>query len=199
MNYKIINDYELLYMVRENDDASRDILFEKYLPIIKSIAYEYYQKFKNYGYDYDDFVQEATIAFQKSVINYNESKDVLFYTFTVLCIRRNLLTFCRNITNMNKNTSINNFVDLDSCSVVDFSSSVDFFIEDREIESLIRKLILDLSFENGCIFELKLNGFSYREIGSLLSLPSSTVEFKNRAAKKKLKFLLEKYCKEKTV
>jgi len=186
-------------MVRENDDNSQDILFEKYLPIIKSIAYEYYQKFKNYGYDYEDFVQEATIAFQKSVISYDESKDTLFYTFTVICIRRNLLTFCRNITNTNKNTSVNNFVDLDSCSIIDHDSSVDFLFEDRERESLVRRLIIDLPFENSCIFELKFNGFSYREIGLLLSLPSSTVEFKNRAAKKKLRCLLEKYCKEKTV
>jgi len=38
MNYKKINDYELLYMVRENDDYSKDLLYEKYLPIIKSLA-----------------------------------------------------------------------------------------------------------------------------------------------------------------
>ena len=199
MNYKTINDYELLYMVRENDDNSQDILFEKYLPIIKSIAYEYYQKFKNYGYDYEDFVQEATIAFQKSVISYDESKDALFYTFTVICMRRNLLTFCRNISNTNKNTSINNFVDLDSCVIVDQASYIDSLFEDRERESLVRKLIIDLPFENSCIFELRFNGFSYREIGLLLSLPSSTVEFKNRVAKKKLKHLLKKYCKEKAV
>ena len=35
MDYKDYNDYELIYMVRENDDSSYDILFQKYIPIIK--------------------------------------------------------------------------------------------------------------------------------------------------------------------
>ena len=38
MNYKNINDYEVLYMIRENSDDARDLIFQKYSPIIKKIA-----------------------------------------------------------------------------------------------------------------------------------------------------------------
>ena len=71
MNYKNYNDYELIYMVREKDDYSEDILLKKYLPVIKSISSEYYLKYKNYCCEYDDFLQEAMIGFQKALVSYD--------------------------------------------------------------------------------------------------------------------------------
>ena len=47
MKYKNYNDYELIYMVKENDDFSYDALYKKYMPIIKSIAYDFYIKYKS--------------------------------------------------------------------------------------------------------------------------------------------------------
>ena len=38
MDYKNINDYEQLYLIRENDDEAKDTVFHKYKPIIISIA-----------------------------------------------------------------------------------------------------------------------------------------------------------------
>ena len=61
MDYKKYNDYELIYMVRENSTDSKDILREKYQPVLKSIAKEFYKSFKYYGYEYEDFLQEAEI------------------------------------------------------------------------------------------------------------------------------------------
>ena len=67
---------------------------------------------------------------------------------------------------------------------------------DYEIEKILKELIISLPFENSCIFELRLNGFSYREISILLDIPTSTVEFKNRSAKRKLEQLLNVFYKE---
>ena len=86
MNYKKYNDYELIYNVRENDDSSYNYLFNKYIPIMKRLAYTYYNNYKNYGYDLDDFQQEAYIAFHSAINSFNECKDSLFYTFVVLCL-----------------------------------------------------------------------------------------------------------------
>ena len=197
MNYKQ-NDYELIYMVRENDEVSQDLLYEKYLPIIKNLASEFYQKYNSYGYDFDDFFQEALIAFQKSIINFNEEKETLFYTFTVLCIRRALLSFCRNISNKTKNVSNNNYVSIEEYDNIflDQKADIEMISNYYEIEKILKELIISLPFENSCIFELRLNGFSYREISILLDIPTSTVEFKNRSAKRKLEQLLNVFYKE---
>ena len=81
MKYKDYNDYELIYMVRENSTTSKDILYKKYSPIISSIVNEFYSKYNNYGFEYDDFYQEAMYTFEKCIIKYDDSKDTLFYTF----------------------------------------------------------------------------------------------------------------------
>ena len=105
MDYKKYNDYELVYHVRESDDDSKDVLFQKYEPILHKLAHEFYLKFSEYGYDYDDFYQEALISFYRSLSSYNEEKHSLFYSFVVLCVKRGLMSFCRNISTGCKNIS----------------------------------------------------------------------------------------------
>ena len=199
MDYKKYNDYELIYMVRENDDNSKNILFQKYQPIIKKIANDFYLRFSTYGYDYEDFIQEANIAFHRSVIHYDEKKDNKFYSFCILCIRRSLLSFCRKISNSKKNISYTELVDIDDCNISDDSCYTEQLYEIKELEGIFQKLILDLPFDISCIFELKMNGFTYFEIGTLLDIPSSTVEFKNRTAKRLLFRKIRSFTAMKTI
>lgn len=199
MDYKL-NDYELIYMVRENDDDSRDIIYEKYYPIIKSLANEFFQQYSVYGYDYEDFLQEALVAFQKALISFDERKNVLFYSFSVLCIRRSLMSFCRNISNSKKCISNKNVVPIEEYDGIfcDVKSDLEMINNFRELEMEVQKLIVALSFESGCIFELRYNGFSYKEISILLDIPISSVEFKNRLAKRKFYRMVERFYLEKT-
>ncbi len=41
---KYYNDYELLYLINENDEIAKDILKRKYAPLIYEKSKEYYQK-----------------------------------------------------------------------------------------------------------------------------------------------------------
>ena len=193
MNYKKYNDYELIYMVRENDDNCRDILFLKYQPVIHNIANDYYKRFSKYGYDYDDFVQEASIAFQRALLYYDENKDTIFYSFVVLCIKRSLLTFCRQISNSNKNISCDDTYELNDDILIDTRSNLSDFTESMEVEEIYHNIILDLPIDLSSIFELKINGFTFNEIGVLLDIPSSTAEYKNRFARIRLKRCLHQY------
>ena len=170
MNYKKYNDYELIYMVRENDDSSYDILFNKYLPIIKNIANIYYYGYSTYGYDLDDFVQEGYIAFQKALTKYNEGKNVLFYSFVVLCIHRSLMNFCNSITNDKKNIS-NIYLDsIENISMSDSLNSIDdYFIYKNNIQE-IWNIIYDKKIEYISVFELRWNHFSFLEISKLLDI-----------------------------
>lgn len=195
MNYKQYNDYELVYMVRENDDYSRSLLYDKYLPLLKKISYEFYSVYKRYGYDYDDFLQEAMLAFERAIIKYDDKQETLLYTFVNVCVRRSLITFCRNISNDRNNLPMDSFLDISKTSISD-KVNIDEMFECKELEELCKKVILDLPMENSTVFELKINGFTYREIGVLLDIPSSTAEFKNRKAKSYFKKILSKYyCK----
>ena len=196
MNYKNYNDYELIYMVRENDDDSKDILFKKYDPIIRNIVNEYYNNFSIYGYAYDDFYQEALVSFQRAILVYDENKDSLLYSFIILCVRRNLQSFCRNISTNKSNLFITNSVDIDDCSIEDVSSEISNHIDYLEFQSICKKVIYNLPSLSSAILELKLNGFTYREIGILLDIPSSSVEFRSRRGRNILRKNLKRYyCK----
>ena len=195
MDYKNYNDYELVYMVRENDDDSKDILLKKYNPVIISIAQEFYERYKNYGYEYDDFYQEAMISFQKAIITYNDNKDSILYTFVNVCIRRNLQSFCRNISS-NRKSFLSSCVDIDDYDISDIKSNLNDNFDYLELAKICNKVIFELPSDVSAILELKLNGFTFNEIATLLDIPRSTAEFKSRCGRRLLKRYLRKYyCK----
>jgi len=185
MDYKKYNDYELIYMIRENDDSSKSILLKKYYPILVSIANEYYYKYKQYGYDYDDFLQEVYIAFFNSLVSFNENKNVLLYSYIVLCVRRKMMSFCKKISKGYKNISYYDYDEFND--ILDTNSNVYSHITDFESEKLLRNIIIDLSFYDSAIVELRINGFSYKEISLLLEIPISTIEYKFRIFRQKYK------------
>ena len=164
------NDYELISMVRENDESSYDTLFQKYTPIIKKLASNYYHLYENFGCDYEDFLQEAYISFQTAVRTYDESKDALFYTFVVLCVKRGLLTFCRKFQADKSNCNYDNFVEYDDLFLEDYSCDVEREVMFSEIIKEIWSIVYDFPFEYICVFELKINNFNYREIESLIGI-----------------------------
>lgn len=183
MNYKKYNDYELIYNVRENDDESYDNLFNKYIPIMKRLAYKYYSNYSSYGYDLEDFQQEAYIAFHGAVNNYNERKDILFYTFVILCINRSLLSFCRKISCERKNISNSYLINIDDCNIIG-TSNIEEYCEYCDIVFSFNNIYTKLGLEDSCIFELRYNGFTYKEISELLDLPLRRVQFKIRKVRK---------------
>lgn len=195
MDYKKYNDNELIYMVRENDEISTNILLNKYYPIILNISNEYYKKYNGYIYDFDDFYQEGLVSFYKALSTYNNTKDVLFYTYVVFCIRRSLSSFGK-LVNKKKNKDENIDINELEYAIEDVKTNPinrDSYIE---LENIVRNVIFSLPLESGSILELKTNGFTYKEIGKLLDIPISSVEFKSRRARKMLRNrVMDYYCK----
>ena len=176
MNYKNINDYEMLYMIRENDEDSQNLFMKKYLPVIHKIAHKYLDFAKCHGIDFDDLVQEGLIALNKAIHTYKDSNQVLFYTYASLCIERHFITYCRNASS-SKHLILNQAIYDDILfSVSDTTSDPEYILFDHFSEEMfIRyKNHFDLSYSS--ILELRYNGFSYREISQLLDLPISTID-----------------------
>ena len=198
MDYKKYNDNELIYMVHENDDVSSSLLLKKYYPIIFKLSKEYYDKFIGCGYELDDFYQEALAAFYRALHSYDESKNVVFYTFVVICIKRSLSSFSRKVYSESNSNVIVGAYTLDE---------IENYIEDESenpkkkelfkgLENIIKDVIYSLPLESGAILELRINGFTYKEIGTLLEIPTSSVEFKSRKARKLLRNRVNTYyCK----
>lgn len=178
MNYKNYNDYELISMVRENDEFSYYSLFEKYKPIVKNISKEFYDRYSDYGYDYDDFIQEGYVGFQNALNKYDSSKGALFYTFVELCIRRRLLSFTKNITLPKRNISNKYFVSLDDLDVRDNSVSLNDELDYEDTMNIIKDVLYSFDLKYTAPFELKMNNFSLKEISTLLEVSINSVSYR---------------------
>lgn len=176
MEYKNVNDYEVVYLIRENDDEARDLMFRKYSPVIQKLALKYLSFAIKNGVEKDDLIQEGYIALNRAINNYQEDSGVLFYTYALLCIERHLITYCRNISS-NKHALLNERVDEEELLYLkDLGNDPESKVLEHSLEEKFIHYKNLLDFKHSSVFELRYNGFSYKEIGKLLDLPVSTID-----------------------
>ena len=193
--YKNLNDYEQIYLVCENDEYAREKIFNKYKPIIVSIAKKYLT-YSNNRFDLDDLVQEGYIGLNRAISSFNEKENVLFYTFSVVCIERQIKSYYRQFKTL-KNYHFYNSCSLDmeiedmtlSDIVEDKSilNSPTLFLDNSYLEEEIINFKHSLDFRTSLVFELRYNGFKYREIATLLDISIGIVDASIHNCKEKLK------------
>ena len=171
MKYKDVNDFEVLYLVEENQSEYKNVIFEKYKPILKKIAYFYYLKLKNYGFDYDDCFQEALIGLNHAIDSFDFNKDALFYTFALVCIRSRLNSFVSKSLG-NKNKILNESMFFNKDDLYEIENIVPVYFDDLPLSfyEKVLKFKNSLNDTQSQIFELKYNGFTNKEIGELLEI-----------------------------
>ncbi len=184
MEYKDINDYELVFLVRENNEDAHDLLYNKYSNLVNKYAYEYYSKNQNIGIDIEDLKQEGFYGISLAIKDYNQDKT-LFYTFALLCIRREMERLIK-YQRRNKQLVLTNSLSINSC----IDNDNDLYYEDviSSGEDILENMIIDdtfnklynfkhnMAFIESQIYELKLNKFGNKEIAELLDLPYKKVD-----------------------
>ena len=176
MDYKDINDYELIYRIRENDDEEAvNIMVKKYEPLIVNFARKYFVQLKYQGADMTDLVQEGRIAVFKALSSYDPNSVSIFFTYVTICIERRFITYCRNL-GANKYSPLNYSVS-DDClyEIKDYSCEPYNIVIRNNEENSIMEFKNSLGFVDSSIFELRYNGFSYKEISELLDISISAV------------------------
>lgn len=88
MDYKEYNDYELLDYISENNSDANEILYNKYIPLINSIAKSLYKYCKNQGLELNDLCQEGLLGLNYAIKTFDDTKDNTFYTYARTCIKR---------------------------------------------------------------------------------------------------------------
>ncbi|MBP3634883.1 MAG: sigma-70 family RNA polymerase sigma factor [Bacilli bacterium] len=195
--YSNENDYELLYLVAEENEAAKDIFYEKYRPLVEMKAAKYFNYVKNKGYELNDLLQEGMIGLSQAIKDFKEQKNVKFVTFASVCIERQILTFIRDV-NRQKHKLLNNSLSIDSTEDsfgrplmevlfdVKNLNPEDSFINIEEQEELKRKIKHMLTDKEYEVFELRLQGFSYQEISCLLEITVKSVDGAMRRIKSKI-------------
>ena len=200
MEYKDLNDYELIYEIRDNNEIAYNVLYDKYKNLICKIAREYYLKIRNDKIEYEDLVQEGFYGMSQAIRGYDEN-STLFFTYVNICIRREIeryiKTFERN-KNMILNDAISLSYPLDESGettledVIRSKDNIEDYILSENNFLKIWAFRNELSSEEAMIFELKSNQFSNKEISSLLDIPYKIVDNYLRKIRIRLKSYLKK-------
>lgn len=202
-DYKDLNDYEVMYLVEENDENAREVLFDKYKPLILKLAYQYQKQAKLYGLEVDDLVQEAYFGLDMAIKTYDVNNNVLFYTYALVMIRSKILN-CIRVSSSKKYFLLNQSISLYQSST-DESSLIDtvedknallphLMVEENEMNDILKQFALTLNFPQACVFELKINGFRNQDICELLEFPVTKINNILFRVRSKLKNYLEDSC-----
>lgn len=186
MDYKNLNDNELVYLCHENNEDASMVLIDKYKNCILATLKEYLKEYNVIGVEVADLYQEGLIGLIHAINSYNENKDTTFYTYANTCIKSNLVSAMRQTFRM-KNRILNNSYSLDKLIedtntsfydiLKDDNSNPDKLIMDEEEkEDLINTIKEKLSKNEKIIFELRLKGLSNSEISTLIDKNKKYIE-----------------------
>lgn len=198
--YRNTNDYELLYLISENNEAAYNDIFSKYNNIIMIEAKKFYNKCRYLGISLDDIYQAGLYGFSLAISNFNENEGVLFYTCAITFITREIQTFIRNSGRQKHNVlsdciSLDKTIDEDGNTMDNLiDSGFDMIKQYSDYQNTKRLLEFkhDLPFLYSLIYELRINNFSNKEISMLLDIKYKAVDNAMRYIKNKLKKELNK-------
>jgi len=180
MDYRDINDYELMYMIADGNSEEIEIMLEKYKPLISHQTKKWISIFKKMGMEKADLEQEIYCALILALRNYNPDKDITLYTYLLQTIEFRMKNIIRS-NNTSKSYALNHAVSfmLDDQNLeeviedarVNVSETVDVHL----LKEIIYQFCYGLSIEQGEIFELYLNGYKIHQIAKLVFLDSKRV------------------------
>ena len=203
MNYKDLNDYELVnYAIAEHSDEAETLLYDKYKPLIVNFAKKMLPYCENGGLELNQLIQEGMLGLSKAIDHFNEKKNITFYTFAKTCIERKIITAAVSTRRM-KHKILNESVPFEVRGDDNEMVYADYLLRDettdpehvllnseREhiLSNLIKDQLTDLELQ---VFELKLNHFSYDEIASILDKNTKSIDNALQRIKGKMRNILD--------
>ncbi|MCI6266107.1 MAG: sigma-70 family RNA polymerase sigma factor [Erysipelotrichaceae bacterium] len=197
-SYRDWNDYELISLAQEHNEDAVNILHEKYQPLINKKSRKFFKYLQNKGVELSDLIQECTIGFEEAIQNFNSSDDVSFYTFANVCMDRQLMSELTR-QNRDKYKFLNEAVPLETINEDNDTSNLIDFIQDNtnnpelgllfdeEFKELYAKISKQLTELEECVFKLKLQAFSYKEIADILDKDEKSIDNAIQRIKTKIK------------
>ncbi len=177
--YKELDDYEILYLINDDEDYY-NIILKKYKPIIISLAKQYSLSAKNMGYELEDLIQIGNMALIEAIQGYSDQKNTLFYTFFLHCLHNKFKTELRN-NDTNRKKVLNEAISYDSIVPGTNKLLVDFLVDYKAIDPIDKVLedeltrkylnfLNSLPFETSVAIEMHRLGFSIDEISKFLNV-----------------------------
>ncbi len=181
MNYDSLCDEELVALSKSGDTSCVNELLRRHKSTVNKAVRRFFLPFG----DNDDLMQEGTLALYNAIMSFDESAGASFKTFAYLCVRRRIYDLIRESTSV-KNRALLDSVPLDEVETP-YNNPETLYIEDEREKLLLQEIDKILSDEEKKIFDAYLNGNSYKEIATSLSVSTKKVDNTLQKIRKSLK------------
>ena len=198
--YNLLTDEELICLLREGHEDTRDFLLEKYKHLVRKKARAMYL----IGGDNDDLIQEGMIGLYKAIRDYRGEKGASFHTFAELCINRQLSTAVE-ASQRQKHQPLNTYVSIYDKEHEEKNGNplnmagMTMLTQNPEDRMIARERFADM--ENRILQRLSkfekevlrqyLSGLNYSEIAYNLGKTAKAVDNALQRIKKKVRLLLQ--------
>ena len=194
------NEYEIIYLAQEANEAAQEFLVEKYNYIIKIIINKCLLNHNLIINEYSELYAEGMYALLQAILNYNFNQRVKFSTFAYLVIDRRIKKYIAKLQSKS-NYLINSSCSLDKLMFDNNKVSVMDAIKDLKNDpytkmvnlekvqissSIIKKTLSKLEYE---VYLLMLKGYDYNKIANILSKNTKQIDNTIQRIKAKLKAL----------
>ena len=198
-----INDYELIYYVRQNDEESQALLIQRYHRTIWAIIHNLVPAPRPAYIDLDDLYQEGLIGLLEAVNNFKEDMEASFGTFARVCVEREIrsllrkyrtgsysLLSCAVSLDMSVSEDENiTLMDTVACGKTDFDPVYATYVSwAKDQIPFIKKTLCESEWQ---VYRLHSMGYSYKEISSQVGCREKDVDNILQKIKKKLPTLFD--------
>lgn len=203
MEYRELNDNELLSYIHDDNEEAYNIMYKKYEPLIYNISSKMIKVVANAGLEISDLMQEGRLGLTHAIKSFNPTKEASFFTYAKMCIQRKIIT-CVISARRLKHRILNESLSVDFKYDDDNHSKLDYLFEDnssnpetrlldyetqKELIDKTKNKLTDFELQ---VFELRLNGFNYREIATILDKNTKTIDNAIQRIKHKFKIIVGK-------
>ncbi|MBQ2706424.1 MAG: sigma-70 family RNA polymerase sigma factor [Agathobacter sp.] len=182
MNYTNYTDEALIDMLRSGDAEIADYLMEKYKPLVRKKTNAMYL----IGGETEDLIQEGMIGLFKAMRDFDQRREVSFFSFAELCINRQLYS-ALEASNRKKHIPLNTYIsfsnkeDADGVSLEQMltdetASPEQLMIEHESKEEFFQRLQEKLSPMEKKVLYLYLEGHSYTQIAELMEKTPKSID-----------------------
>ncbi len=199
MDYKNINDDELIMLIQESSDEAKEALYIKYRYIVGIYVKKYKKVALSLGMDLSDLNQEALVGFSDAINNYNNTSSL--NTFISLCVERRIQGALLKASRK-KNQVLNDALSLEHIYNCFNSSLADIISDNNEndpltkltrdehYEALLNDIISSLSNTEKDVFYLMIDGINYQDIANILNVSAKSVDNTIQRIKNKVKNII---------
>jgi len=199
---KEYSDSELLMMMNEHSEDAKDLLYSKYEYIVRIYVKKYKKMAYVLGMEIKDLNQEALVGFSDALNSYNENSNTKLATFISLCVERRIQSSLVKASRK-KNITLNEALSLEH-TYNDFNVTLADILSDNNENNpltkmtrqehyfrLVDDIMKSLSNNEKDVLYLMIDGFSYKEIATLLNLEPKSVDNAIQRIKNKVKTIIE--------